>query len=97
MKKIAEFTTTPAAIHRVWGDSFELRQKFSGEMKLKVFNEYGQSFIICSPKKSRYLPNEVQVYSHKGQNLRVEVYVEEVEDLDKYEFNLEVSIYKKLK
>lgn len=98
MKKIAEFTTiTPEAIHKVSGYSFELGHNFSGEMKLKVFIEERQGFVIFSPRQSLRTGNQIQVYQDKYNNLRVEVYVEEVEDLDKYEFTLEVSTYKKLK
>ena len=88
MRKISEFTTTHGALHKVWGDSFELRRKFDGEMKLKVFNEEGQYFFIFSVKNLTYSCREVHVYGHDRETLTVEVYAEEVKDLDKYEFNL---------
>ena len=79
MKKIGLFKTKVGCIHRITGDSFELQRKYKGKVKINVLSEKGCYEFV----------GEIGSIAWFEEECNVEVYVEEIQDLDKYEFKLE--------
>ncbi len=86
MKYIGEFKIKKGYTYYIKGDSFELRRKYKGLLKLKVTDKKG-SFQFISHEYLRWFGQS------KG---TVKIYVEEIENLDKYEFMIEKVKFIKL-
>ena len=87
MKKIGLFETRVGYIHKITGDSFELQRKYKGKVKINVLSEKGSYEFV----------GEIGAIAWFEEECNVEVYVEEIQDLDKYEFKLERTIIEDIK